>query len=167
MSLVGDLDLNYAWVTQGVLVATTLLGVWLEMEGLKSEPGVSLEFSWPQWQSLPHEEQGQGPRCWSRAPRLGPRWLHSLCVHFFDSHSTVLAESSTRVRGAGVGAQKSVLSSIWSFFFFSYNVFGFGIRIRRKWQPTPVFLPGESQRRGSLVGCHLWGRTESDTTEAT
>ena len=38
---------------------------------------------------------------------------------------------------------------------------------RRKWQPTPVFLPGESQRRGSLVGCRLWGRTESDTTEAT
>ena len=38
---------------------------------------------------------------------------------------------------------------------------------RRKWQPTPVFLPGESQGRGSLVGCSLWGRTESDTTEAT
>ena len=38
---------------------------------------------------------------------------------------------------------------------------------RRKWQPTPVFLPGESQGRGSLVGCHLWGRTESDMTEAT
>ena len=38
---------------------------------------------------------------------------------------------------------------------------------RRKWQPTPVFLRGESQGRGSLVGCHLWGRTESDTTEAT
>ena len=37
----------------------------------------------------------------------------------------------------------------------------------RKWQPTPVFLPGESQGRGSLVGCCLWGRTESDTTEAT
>ena len=36
---------------------------------------------------------------------------------------------------------------------------------RRKWQPTPVFLPGESQGRGSLVGCRLWGRTESDTTE--
>ena len=36
---------------------------------------------------------------------------------------------------------------------------------RRKWQPTPVFFPGESQGRGSLVGCHLWGRTESDTTE--
>ena len=38
---------------------------------------------------------------------------------------------------------------------------------RRKWQPAPVFLPGESQGRGSLVGCRLWGRTESDTTEAT
>ena len=38
---------------------------------------------------------------------------------------------------------------------------------RRKWQPTPVFLPGESQGRGSLVGCRLWGRTGSDTTEVT
>ena len=38
---------------------------------------------------------------------------------------------------------------------------------RRKWQPTPVFLPGESQGQGSLVGCCLWGRTESDTTEVT
>ena len=38
---------------------------------------------------------------------------------------------------------------------------------RRKWQPTPVFLPGESQGQRSLVGCSLWGRTESDTTEAT
>ena len=31
-------------------------------------------------------------------------------------------------------------------------------RWRRKWQPTPVFLPGESQGQGSLVGCCLWGR---------
>ena len=38
---------------------------------------------------------------------------------------------------------------------------------RRQWQPTPVFLPGESQGRQSLVGCRLWGRTESDTTEVT
>ena len=38
---------------------------------------------------------------------------------------------------------------------------------RRKWQPTPVFLPGESQGQGSLVGCRLRGLTESDTTEAT
>ena len=41
------------------------------------------------------------------------------------------------------------------------------IHWRRKWQPTPVFLPGESQGQGSLVGCCLWGRTESDMTEVT
>ena len=38
---------------------------------------------------------------------------------------------------------------------------------RRKWQPTPVFLPGESQGWRSLVGCHLWRRTELDATKAT
>ena len=38
---------------------------------------------------------------------------------------------------------------------------------RRKWKPTPVFLLGESQGWGSLMGCHLLGCTESDTTEVT
>ena len=38
---------------------------------------------------------------------------------------------------------------------------------RRKWHPTAVFLPGESQGRGNLLGCHLWGRTELDMTKAT
>ena len=36
---------------------------------------------------------------------------------------------------------------------------------RRKWQPTPVFLPGESHGRRSLVGYSPQGRRESDTTE--
>ena len=49
-------------------------------------------------------------------------------------------------------------TSLWLFTFMHW---------RRKWQPTPVFLPGESQGRGSLVGCRLWGLTESDMTEAT
>ena len=48
----------------------------------------------------------------------------------------------------------------------SLSLFSF-MHWRRKWQPTPVFLPGESQGRRSLVGCRLWGHTESDTTEAT
>ena len=48
----------------------------------------------------------------------------------------------------------------------SLSLFTFMHR-RRKWQPTPVFLPGESQGRGSPVGGRLWGRTESNTTEAT
>ena len=49
-------------------------------------------------------------------------------------------------------------TSLWLFTFMHW---------RRKWQPTSVFLPGESQGRGSLVGCCLWGRTEMDMTEAT
>ena len=40
-------------------------------------------------------------------------------------------------------------TSLWLFTFLHW---------RRNWQPTPVFLPGESQGRGSLVGCRLWGR---------
>ena len=36
---------------------------------------------------------------------------------------------------------------------------------RRKWQPTPVFLPGKSHGQRSLVGCVPWGREELDTTE--
>ena len=50
------------------------------------------------------------------------------------------------------------VTSLWLFTFMHW---------RRKWQPTPVFLPGESQGRGSLAGCRLWGCTELDTTEAT
>ena len=48
----------------------------------------------------------------------------------------------------------------------SLSLFTF-LHWRRKWQPTPVFLPEESQGQRSLVGCHLWGRTESDTNEVT
>ena len=39
--------------------------------------------------------------------------------------------------------------------------------LEKEMAPTPVFLLGESQGQGSLVGCHLWGGTESDTTKAT
>jgi len=38
---------------------------------------------------------------------------------------------------------------------------------RRAWQPTPVFLPGESHAQRSLEGYSPWGRKESDTTEST
>ena len=38
---------------------------------------------------------------------------------------------------------------------------------RRQWHPTPVLLPGESQGQRNLVGCRLWGPTESDVTEVT
>ena len=61
---------------------------------------------------------------------------------------------------------------LFFFFFFLSLIFGLfkpmsSLPWRRKQQPTPVFLPGESHGRRSLVGCSPWGRTESDTTEAT
>ena len=48
----------------------------------------------------------------------------------------------------------------------SLSLFTF-LHWRRKWQPTPLFLPGESQGWQSLMGCCPWGRTELDMTEAT
>ena len=47
----------------------------------------------------------------------------------------------------------------------SFSLFTF-LHWRRQWQPTPVFLPGEAQGWESLVGCHPWGRAESDMIEA-
>ena len=59
----------------------------------------------------------------------------------------------------GVAKSRTRLSDFNFIFHFMYW--------RRKWQPTPVFLPGESQGRQSLVGCSPWGRTQSVTTEVT
>ena len=44
----------------------------------------------------------------------------------------------------------------------SLSLFAF-MHWRRKWQPTPVFLPGESQGQGSLVGCRHYGVAQSRT----
>ena len=49
-------------------------------------------------------------------------------------------------------------TSLWLFTFMHW---------RRKWQPPPVFLPGESHGWRSLVGCSPWGHRELDTTEST
>ena len=38
---------------------------------------------------------------------------------------------------------------------------------RKAWQPTPVFVPGESHRQRSLAVYSPWGHKESDRTEAT
>ena len=80
-------------------------------------------------------------------------------------HSSTLAwqipctEEPGRLQSMGsLGAGHDEVTSVSLFTFMHW---------RKTWQPTPVFLPGESQGQGSLVGCRLWGRTESDTTEAT
>ena len=81
------------------------------------------------------------------------------------THSSVLA---WRIPGMGEpgGLQSMGSLRVGHDFTTSLSLFTF-MHWRRKWQPTPVFLPGESQGRGSLVGCHLWSRTEQGRTEAT
>ena len=48
---------------------------------------------------------------------------------------------------------------------FEFNLWVGTIPWRREWQPTPVFLPGESMDKRSLAGYSPWGRKESDMTE--
>ena len=109
--------------------------------------------------SFPCLSQSKALHLWIRRPPILQK-EKAMAIH-----SSILAwqipwmEEPGRLQSTGsqrVGHDWA--TSLWLFPF---------MRWRRKWQPTPVFLPGESQGRGSLVGCHLWGRTESDTTEAT
>ena len=80
-------------------------------------------------------------------------------------HSSTLAWKIPWMEEPG-GLQSMGLLRVGYDWVSSLSLFTF-MHWRRKWQPTPVFLAGESQGRGSLVGCLLWGRTESDTIEAT
>ena len=80
-------------------------------------------------------------------------------------HSSTLAwkipwaEEPGRLQSMGVARSRTGLNDFT--FTFQFHA------MKKEMATTPVFLPGESQGRGSLVGCYLWGRTESDTTEAT
>ena len=76
------------------------------------------------------------------------------------THSSTLAWKIPWVQEPG-GLQSVGLRRVGHDWATSLSLFTF-MHWRTKWQPTPVFLPGESQGWGSLVGCHLWGRTESD-----
>ena len=80
-------------------------------------------------------------------------------------HSSTLAWKIPWTEGPG-GLQSMGSLRVGHNWATSLSLFTY-MRWRRKWQPTPVFLPGESQGWWSLVGCHLWGHTELDTTEAT
>ena len=92
-------------------------------------------------------------------------WKGSIAEKAMATHSYTLAwkipwtEEPGRLQSMGsLRVRHNWMTSLSLFTFMHW---------RRKWKPTPVFLPGESQGWGSLVGCRLWGRTEPDTTEAT
>ena len=78
-------------------------------------------------------------------------------------HSSTLAWKIPRMEEPG-GLQSMGSQRVGHDWVTSLSPFTF-MHWRRKWQPTPVFLPGESQGWRSLAGCRLWGLTESDTTE--
>ena len=80
-------------------------------------------------------------------------------------HSSTLAWKIPWMEEPG-GLQSMGLLRVGHDWATSLSLFTF-MHWKRKWKPTPVFLPGESQGQGNLVGYHLWGCTESDTTEVT
>ena len=80
------------------------------------------------------------------------------------THSSTLAWKIPWMEELG-GLQSMGLLRVGHDWVTSLSFFTF-MHWRRKWQPTPVFLPGESQGWESLVGFRLWGRTESDMTAA-
>ena len=81
------------------------------------------------------------------------------------THSTTISCKIPWTEESG-GLQSMGLLGVGHDWAASLSLFTF-MHWRRKWQPTPVFLPGESQGRWSLVGCRLWGHTELDRTKAT
>ena len=66
-----------------------------------------------------------------------------------------------------LGIVLQIFSQFVLFFDFSFEIFCLDLLLfrRRPWHPTPVLLPGKSHGWRSLVGCSLWSRSESDTTE--
>ena len=84
-------------------------------------------------------------------------WLHWVLEKAMAPHSSTLAwkipwaEEPGRLKSLGlqrVGHNWATSLSLFTF-----------MHWRSQWQPTPVFLPGESQGRGSLVCCRLWCHT--------
>ena len=110
--------------------------------------------------------------CFS-SPVLGPKLLFTLEIRrlwrsgekVMACHSSTLAWKIPWTQEPG-GLQSLGSLGVGHDWVTSLSLFTF-THWRRKWQPTPVFLPGESQGQGSPVGCHLWGRIESNMTEVT
>ena len=101
--------------------------------------------------------------------RVGHKWsdLAAAAISFREGNGTPFQYScleNPMDRGAWKAAVHVVAEGQTGLNDFTFTFF---MHWRRRWQPIPVFLPGESQGWGSLVGRRLWGRTESDTTEAT
>ena len=112
------------------------------------------------WHERAHENvKPDVPRDFSSFIQLHDEWKWR-GAHFFSNSGVndIIWQAVPQFTMRSLGIRHNWATSLSLFTFMHW---------RRKWQPTPEFLPGESQGWGSLVGCHLWGCTESDTTEAT
>ena len=131
----------------------------------KHESAIGVYISPPLWTSLPFPFPSHPSRliqnpCLSFLSHTANSCWLSILQKAMAPHSSTLAwkipwtEEPERLQSMGslrVGHYWATSLSLFTFMHWG-----------RKWQPAPMFLPGESQGRGSLVGCHLWGRTESD-----
>ena len=162
--------------TQVSCIAGRFFTVWATREALLAFGNLSflslyLGFhSWVTWQgdlSVRLEDAcgNTGQNIKGKSVRWSFYLLSAITEKAMAPHSSSLAwkiprtEEPGRLRSMGSRRVRHDWATSLSLFTFMHW--------RRKWHPTPVFLPGESQGWGSLVGCRLWGHTESDTTEVT
>ena len=127
-------------------------------------------FQKRQWQStpvfLPGKSHGQrsliGCSPWGHKESDTTEWLN--WAEKLSLEKAMAPHSSTLAWKISWMEEPGRLQSIGSLrvrhnWVTSLSLFTF-MHWRRKWQSTPVFLPGKSQGQGNLVGCRLWGRTE-------
>ena len=126
----------------------------------------------PAWRQVATVRTGHGITDWFQIGKgLHQGYILSSCLFNLYAEKAMATSTSTlawkipwteesgRLRSTGslrVGHDWAISLSLFTFMLW-----------RRKWQPIPVFLPGESQGRGSLVGCCVWGHTELDMTKVT
>ena len=121
------------------------------------EKGMTTHSSILDWKIPWTEEPGRLQSM--QLQRVGHDWAHKLACTNKETamapHSSTLAWKIPWTEEPG-GLQSMGSLGVGHNWATSLSLFTF-LHWRRKWQPTPVFLPGESQGWGSLVGCHLWG----------
>ena len=123
------------------------------------------------WVALPFSRGSSQPRDQTQVSHTACRFFTIwACVRAYTEkamapHSSTLAWKIPWMEEPGrlqsMGSQRVRHEWVTSLSLFTF------MHWRRKWQPTPVCLPGESQGWPSLMGCRLWGHTELDMTEAT
>jgi len=150
-------SLIYIWLQDGGMRSSSAITPKLQLtaeQPLTGECGIPQikDTRRPKPKEKPQQDGRRGKIVFRNKPHMAP---HSSTLAW----KTTWTEEPGRLQSMGslrVGPDWTTSLPLFTF-----------MHWRRKWQPTPVFLPGESQGQGSLVGCRLWGCTESDTTEVT